>query len=105
MPLIRYGTFSTGVSVKKIFSIFFTESYKSEVIVRQSIGRGLRKHKDKSKLVIVDFTDDLSLKAPNGKVCFENYGIRHMKNRLNIYREIKIPYKVKSVKLNKYKKL
>ena len=31
-----YGTFSTGISIKNIHNIFFTESFKSEVIIRQS---------------------------------------------------------------------
>jgi len=54
-----YGTFSTGISIKKIHSIFFTESFKSEVIIRQSIGRGLRQHESKDKVLIVDFVDNI----------------------------------------------
>jgi len=52
-----FGTFSTGISIKKIHNIFFTESFKSEVIIRQSIGRGLRQHHSKDKVLIVDFVD------------------------------------------------
>ena len=48
-----YGTFSTGISIKKIHNIFFTESFKSEVIIRQSIGRGLRQHESKEAVLIV----------------------------------------------------
>lgn len=86
-----YGTFSTGISIRKIHNIFFTESFKSEVIIRQSIGRGLRQHSSKDSVNIVDFVDDLSL--PD----WENYLIRHAKARQKIYKEQKFNYKVKKV--------
>jgi superfamily II DNA or RNA helicase len=86
-----YGTFSTGISINKIHNIFFTESFKSEVIIRQSIGRGLRKHKSKTDVNIIDFVDDLS--SPD----WDNYLIRHAKARQKIYREQKFPFEVKNV--------
>ena len=86
-----YGTFSTGISINKIHNIFFTESFKSEVIIRQSIGRGLRKHKSKTAVNIIDFVDDLS--SPD----WDNYLIRHSKARQKIYREQKFPFEVKNV--------
>ena len=84
-----YGTFSTGISINKIHNIFFTESFKSEVIIRQSIGRGLRKHKSKTDVNIIDFVDDLS--SPD----WDNYLIRHSKARQKIYREQKFPFEIK----------
>ena len=86
-----YGTFSTGISIKKIHNIFFTESFKSEVIIRQSIGRGLRKHHTKSEVNIIDFVDDLS--SPD----WDNYLIRHAKARQKIYKEQKFPFDIKNV--------
>jgi superfamily II DNA or RNA helicase len=86
-----YGTFSTGISINKIHNIFFTESFKSEVIIRQSIGRGLRKHKSKTDVNIIDFVDDLS--SPD----WDNYLIRHSKARQKIYREQKFPFEIKNV--------
>ena len=86
-----YGTFSTGISINKIHNIFFTESFKSEVIIRQSIGRGLRKHKSKTDVNIIDFVDDLS--SPD----WDNYLIRHAKARQKIYREQKFPFEIKNV--------
>jgi len=86
-----YGTFSTGISIKKIHNIFFTESFKSEVIIRQSIGRGLRKHHTKSEVNIIDFVDDLSSSD------WDNYLIRHAKARQKIYREQKFPFEIKNV--------
>ena len=86
-----YGTFSTGISIKKIHNIFFTESFKSEVIIRQSIGRGLRQHSSKDSVNIIDFVDDLS--SPD----WDNYLMRHSKERQRIYREQKFKYDVKNV--------
>ena len=86
-----YGTFSTGISIKKIHNIFFTESFKSEVIIRQSIGRGLRQHKSKDSVNIIDFVDDLSSSD------WDNYLIRHSKARQKIYKEQKFKYDIKNV--------
>jgi superfamily II DNA or RNA helicase len=86
-----YGTFSTGISIKKIHNIFFTESFKSEVIIRQSIGRGLRQHESKDEVVIVDFVDDLSSEE------WFNYLMRHARARQSIYKEQKFSYSVKKV--------
>jgi superfamily II DNA or RNA helicase len=86
-----YGTFSTGISIKKIHNIFFTESFKSEVIIRQSIGRGLRQHSSKEFVNIIDFVDDLS--SPD----WDNYLMRHAKERQRIYKEQKFKYDIKNV--------
>lgn len=87
-----YGTFSTGISIKKIHNIFFTESFKSEVIIRQSIGRGLRQHESKDSVTIVDFVDDLSSEE------WTNYLMRHAKERRRIYKEQKFEYVIKKIK-------
>jgi len=86
-----YGTFSTGISIKKIHNIFFTESFKSEVIIRQSIGRGLRQHSSKDTVNIIDFVDD---------ICYEdwhNYIFKHGIARQKIYRQEKFAYEIKKV--------
>jgi superfamily II DNA or RNA helicase len=44
-----FGTLAVGVSMNAIFNIIFTDSFKSEQIVIQAIGRGLRLHSEKSK--------------------------------------------------------
>jgi len=87
-----YGTFSTGISIKKIHNIFFTESFKSEVIIRQSIGRGLRQHASKESVTIIDFVDDIS------SMGWDNYLMRHAKVRQRIYREQKFEFSIKKVK-------
>ena len=86
-----YGTFSTGISIKKIHNIFFTESFKSEVIIRQSIGRGLRQHASKDRVVIVDFVDDI--RTPE----WQNYLYKHGKARQKIYKQEKFEYSIKRV--------
>jgi len=91
-----YGTFSTGISVKRIHNIFLTESFKSEVIIRQSIGRGLRKHESKNMLNIVDFVDDMRYTADSR--VYKNYLYRHGEARRDIYLEQKFPYTIKNVK-------
>lgn len=86
-----YGTFSTGISIKKIHNIFFTESFKSEVIIRQSIGRGLRQHESKDKVLIVDFVDDIRTDE------WDNYLFKHGKARQKIYKQEKFDYNIKRV--------
>lgn len=86
-----YGTFSTGISIKKIHSIFFTESFKSEVIIRQSIGRGLRQHESKDKVLIIDFVDNIRTQE------WDNYLWKHGKVRQSIYKQEKFEYNIKRV--------
>lgn len=92
-----YGTFSTGISIKKIHNIYFTESFKSEVIIRQSIGRGLRKHSSKDTVYIHDFIDDFRYK--NESDDWINYIFRHGIERRKIYKEEKFPFEIKNVRL------
>lgn len=87
-----FGTFSTGISIKNIHYVLFTESFKSDVIIRQSIGRGLRKLEGKDMLVIIDFVDDFSINN------WDNYILRHAKERLRIYKEQKFPHEIRKVK-------
>lgn len=86
-----YGTFSTGISIKKIHNIFFTESFKSEVIIRQSIGRGLRQHSSKDKVLIIDFVDNIRT------IEWDNYLYKHGKVRQSIYKQEKFDYSIKKV--------
>lgn len=88
-----FGTFSTGISINNIHNVFFVESYKSEKIVRQSIGRGMRLFEGKERVNIIDFVDDFSLVKNN-----RNYLLKHGEDRQKIYREQGFPYKVYKVK-------
>jgi len=91
-----YGTFSTGISIKNIHNVFFTESFKSEVIIRQSIGRGLRLHADKDVVKIYDFIDDFRYKTDNHE--WLNYIYRHGMERRKIYKEEKFPFEVQNIR-------
>lgn len=87
-----YGTLSTGVSINAIFYIIFADSFKSDVVIRQSIGRGLRKHKDKDKVVVFDITDIFNLKSNMGMLYNQS------KARKKIYDEQN--YEYKDMKIN-----
>jgi len=88
-----FGTLSTGVSVKNIHNIFLTESYKSEVLIKQSLGRGMRLYEGKERVNIIDFVDDFSWKASI------NYLMKHSLERIEIYKREKFDYKVYDVTL------
>jgi len=73
--------FATGVNIKNLHNIIFASGGKSFIRTVQSIGRGLRKHDSKDKLIIFDICDQL------------NYGIAHCDKRKSIYDKEKILYK------------
>lgn len=55
--IASFGTFSTGINIRALMNVVFADSFKSDQIIRQSIGRGLRLHKDKTKLIVFDVVD------------------------------------------------
>ena len=77
--------FSTGVNIKNLHNIIFAAGGKSFVRTVQSIGRGLRKHDNKDKLVIFDIADNL------------NYGENHSIKRQEIYKSEKIKNTIKYI--------
>ena len=72
--------FSTGVNIKNLHNIIFAAGGKSFIRTVQSVGRGLRKHSSKNKLIIFDICDNL------------RYGLRHCEKRKEIYDREKIKY-------------
>jgi superfamily II DNA or RNA helicase len=88
-----FTTFSTGISIKNIHNIFFTESYKSEIIIKQSIGRGMRQVEGKDSFNIVDIVDDMS---------YENHSnllYKHGKTRLEFYKQYSSDIKITRIKI------
>jgi len=83
--LASYGTFSTGVNIKRIDNIVFASPSKSRIRNLQSIGRGLRKVEGKESMRLFDIADDLQC---------DNYTLGHLKDRINIYNEEKFPYEI-----------
>lgn len=89
--LASYGTFSTGVNIKKIDNIVFASPSKSRIRNLQSIGRGLRKTDGKDSMRLFDIADDLQC---------DNYTLEHLKERINIYNEESFPYELKQFDLH-----
>ncbi|QDH49205.1 helicase [Pantoea phage Phynn] len=93
------GVLSTGISIKNLHHIIFAHPCKSAVIVKQSIGRVLRKHASKMLATVWDLVDDLATKSkkdPN-KYSSKNYGIKHAQERIRIYGEERFDYVIKQV--------
>jgi len=57
-----FGTYSTGISISNLHNVFLVESYKSEIIIGQSIGRMMRTQEGKSRAIVIDFVDDFRTK-------------------------------------------
>ena len=88
-----FGTFATGISINNLHNIFLVESYKSEVLIKQSLGRGMRKMEGKEKVNIIDFVDDFSSSK------YVNYLMKHGDARIQIYKNEHFQYKIFKVKL------
>lgn len=74
-----YGTFSTGISIRKLHNIIFASPSKSRIRVLQSIGRQLRKSENKEIANLYDIGDDLSWKS------WKNHTLKHFLERIKIY--------------------
>ena len=90
-----FGTFSTGVNIKRLHNIIFSSPSKSRIRVLQSIGRGLRKGDKKIKCNLFDVGDDLSWKSK------KNYTLTHMIERIKLYNEEQFEYKIYNINLVK----
>ena len=74
--------FSTGISINNLHYIVFASGGKAKIKILQSIGRGLRLHESKTKLVIIDIADQL------------RYGEVHSDKRIQLYTEENINVKI-----------
>jgi len=88
-----YGTFSTGINIKRLHNIIFASPSKSRVRNLQSIGRVLRKGDGKAIATLYDISDNISTKGR------ENYTLRHLYERLKIYQEENFNYEIIKIKL------
>ena len=88
--LASYGTFSTGINIKKIDNVVFASPSKSRIRNLQSIGRGLRKTTGKNEMRLFDIADDLQC---------DNYTLNHLKERINIYNEENFSYNIQQFDL------
>jgi len=100
-----YGTFSTGISIKKLHHVIFLSFYRSRIKVLQSLGRGLRKHNTKSFVIIWDIVDDMRWKLKQRSNTKNEYGMNyaylHFLERLKFYDDQKFKYINKVVQLEK----
>lgn len=84
-----YGTMSTGVNIKNLQHVIFASPSKSRVRVLQSIGRGLRKAKNKNSCMLYDISDDF--REPHGR---PNFTLNHLAERIRFYTEEDFEFRV-----------
>lgn len=75
-----YGVASTGINIPRLFNMLVIDAGKSFTRVIQTIGRGIRKAKDKDHINIYDLCSDCK------------YSSKHVKTRMEYYKEKKYPY-------------
>lgn len=88
-----YGTFSTGINIRKLHNIIFASPSKSKIRTLQSIGRGLRLGENKDEATLYDIADDLTYKSR------KNFTLDHFLERMKIYNEEKFEYKIYTINL------
>jgi len=90
-----YGTFSTGINIRNLHNIVFSSPSKSRIRNLQSIGRVLRKGKEKISATLYDIADDIT---SNSK---RNYTLNHLVERIKIYNEENFDYEIITINLKK----
>ena len=88
-----YGTFSTGINIKNLHNVIFASPSKSRIRNLQSIGRVLRKGKNKVKAKLYDIADDLTLGSR------KNYTLNHFIERVKIYVQEQFNYEIISINI------
>ena len=83
-----FGTFSTGINIKRLHNIVFCSPSKSRIRVLQSIGRGLRTGDNKQIATLFDISDNMQWKSK------KNYTLEHFAERVKMYNEEKFDYKL-----------
>lgn len=78
--IATYGVAAVGINIPRIFNLVLIEPGKSFVRVIQSIGRGIRKAKDKDYVDIWDVTSTLKFSA------------RHLQKRTAFYKDANYPF-------------
>lgn len=78
--IATYSLASTGLNIPRIFNMFLIDGGKSSIKVVQSIGRGLRKAKDKESVNLIDIYSNVK------------FSMRHARKRKKIYKEEKYDF-------------
>ena len=92
--IASYGTFSTGININRLHNIIFASPSKSRIRNLQSIGRVLRKGEGKTLATLYDIADDIG---------GQNYTLRHLNERVNIYNDENFKYEVIKINLREDK--
>lgn len=85
--IATYGVAAVGINIPRIFNLFLFEPGKSFVRVIQSIGRGLRKAKDKDYVQIYDLTSSCK------------FSKRHLTARKKFYKDAGYPFRITKITL------
>ena len=88
-----YGTFSTGINIRRLHNVIFASPSKSRIRNLQSIGRVLRKGKDKDTATLYDIADDLTIGSR------KNYTLNHFIERVKIYVQEQFNYEIISINI------
>ncbi len=83
--IATYGVASVGINLPRIFNLVLLEPGKSFVRVIQSIGRGIRKAKDKDFVQVWDICSSAK------------FSKRHLTERKKFYREAEYPFNITKV--------
>ena len=83
--IATYGVAAVGLNIPRIFNLVLLEPGKSFVRVIQSIGRGVRKAKDKDFVQIWDLTSTCK------------FAKRHLTQRKKFYKEAQYPFTIEKV--------
>jgi superfamily II DNA or RNA helicase len=86
--IATYGVAAVGINIPRIFNLVLIEPGKSFVRVIQSIGRGVRKAKDKDFVQIWDLTSTCK------------FAKRHLTQRKKFYKEAQYPFTIEKVEWN-----
>ncbi|MHA2075793.1 MAG: helicase-related protein, partial [Candidatus Hodarchaeales archaeon] len=90
-----YGTFSTGINIKNLHNVIFASPSKSRIRNLQSIGRVLRKGKNKTKAKLYDLADDITYNSKR------NYTLNHLIERIKTYNEENFNYEIITIKIKR----
>ena len=88
--IATYGVASVGINIPRIFNLVLLEAGRSFVRVIQSIGRGLRRAKDKDYIRILDLCSSLK------------FSKRHLSKRKSFYNEQEYPHITSKVNYDRF---
>jgi len=91
--IASYGVFSTGINIRNLHNVIFASPSKSRIRNLQSIGRVLRKGKNKTKAMLYDISDDCTYNSR------KNYTLNHLIERIKIYNEEQFNYEIITINL------